>query len=196
MTNLQWYLITWGLVGVVWAMGALYNALLGPKVVERQRWAADGLNWFIRGAVLFLLITRILPEELWKPFTFQSPWLWTAGVIILVLSTLFILWARWVLGRLWASTAMVKQDHQLRTAGPYGITRHPIYTGFLGMAFGSMLMNGFGVVLPLFLVMLMFFEFKIRAEEALLTKTFGEQYSEYKRRVPQLIPGLIPSRAK
>lgn len=194
MTNNQWYLITWGLVGAVWLVGALYNALFGPKVVEQRR-MAQGLERLV-GLALFILATRVLPGSFWTSITFQSPSLRTAGVIILVLSTGFVLWARWVLGTLWASTAMVKQEHQLRTSGPYRITRHPIYTGLLGMTLGSMLMNGFGILLPAILLILVFFEYKIHSEEALLTQTFGEQYVEYKRRVPQLVPGLILDRGK
>ncbi|MCL5952791.1 MAG: isoprenylcysteine carboxylmethyltransferase family protein [Chloroflexi bacterium] len=194
MTNSQWYLITWGLVGAVWGAGAVYNALYGPKVVERRR-AAQGLDRLV-WLGLFLLATRVLPPNFWTPITIPSPWLRTAGIVILVLSTLFILWARWVLGTLWSGAAMVKQDHQLRTSGPYRITRNPIYTGFLGMAVGTMLMNGFGIMLLVVPALLLFFEFKIYTEEGLLTKTFGEQYLEYKRRVPQLVPGLVLPRRK
>ncbi len=187
MTNTQWYLITWGLVGAVWALGALYNTFLGPRAVER-RTTLSGLNWSI-GLALYLLAARVLPGNLRAPISFQSPWLWTAGLILLLFSTLFVLWARWVLGTLWASTAMVKQGHRLRTSGPYRVTRHPNYTGLLGMAVGTMLMNGLGISLPGVLIMLAFFEIKIHSEEALLSQTFGEQYKEYKRRVPQLVPG-------
>ncbi len=193
MTNSQWYLITWGLVGAVWLVGWLYNAYFGPKVIEQRR----GAEWLDRvgGLVLFVLVTRFVPANFWAPITFNSAWLWTAGIAVLVVSTLFVLWARWVLGTLWSGAAMVKQDHQLRTSGPYRITRHPIYTGLLGMAFGTMLMNGLGIMLLAVLVILVFFEFKIHTEEMLLTETFGEQYTEYKRRVPQLVPGLVLPRS-
>ncbi len=193
MTTSQWYLMTWGLVGLVWMVGALYNALFGPKVVE-ERWGARASVWLV-GLILFVLFDRILPRNWWTAITFQSDWFWEAGVLILVLSTAFVLWARWVLGQLWSGTAAVKQDHRLRTEGPYKITRHPIYTGLLGMTFGTMLMNGFGFMLPAILVMLVFFELKIHWEEGLLTRTFGEQYVEYKRRVPQLVPGLVLRRS-
>ncbi len=192
MTNEQWYLLTWGVVIVVWVAGAIYNALFGPKVVER-RWEAPGLSWLV-GIALYVLARRVLPGEWWALFTLESSWLRTVGIVILLLSTVFVLWARWVLGTLWSGTAMVKQDHKLRTQGPYRVTRHPIYTGLLGMMFGTMLMNGFGILLPAVLAMLVFFEWKIRSEEALMTRTFGEQYIEYKRRVPQLIPGLMQRR--
>lgn len=32
----------------------------------------------------------------------------------------------------WVAGALVKDDHRLRTHGPYAVTRHPIYTGLLG----------------------------------------------------------------
>lgn len=194
MTNSQWYLITWGAVGVVWIVGWIYNAFFGPKTVEQRNMN----GWLDRlvGLGLFVFATRFVPSGIWQPITFQSAELWNIGIVILVVSTLFVLWARWVLGTLWAGTAMVKQDHQLRTEGPYRITRHPIYTGFLGMAIGSMLMNGFGILLIAVPVMFAFFEYKIHNEEVLLTKTFGEQYAEYKRRVPQLMPGLILNQTK
>lgn len=186
----------WGLVITAWSVGWLYNIFYGPQVVEGQR---DILNAPLRGfvlAALVILLRRYWPGSFWNPFTFQSIWLWTIGLSFLLASTMFVLWARLVLGRLWASTAMIKQDHELRTQGPYAVTRHPIYTGLLGMLFGTMLMNGFGFFLPLLLVVLIFFEYKIRSEEALLTKTFGDQYAEYKRRVPQLVPGLYPERIR
>jgi protein-S-isoprenylcysteine O-methyltransferase Ste14 len=196
MTTAQIILLCWGLVIAVWGVGWLYNIFFGPKVVEGRR---DILNapfrWLVLAA-LAILLRRLWPGDFSFPITFQSPWLWTVGLVFLLASTLFVLWARLVLGRLWASTAMIKQDHELRTEGPYRVTRHPIYTGLLGMAFGTMLMNGFGPFLPLLFVLIVFFELKIHTEEALLIKTFGEQYIEYKRRVPQLVPGLTPNRAK
>jgi protein-S-isoprenylcysteine O-methyltransferase Ste14 len=32
----------------------------------------------------------------------------------------------------------------LRTEGPYAVTRHPIYTGILGMLVGTALLSGLG----------------------------------------------------
>ncbi|WP_256339288.1 hypothetical protein [Streptomyces sp. 2224.1] len=34
---------------------------------------------------------------------------------------------------MWASVPLVQERHELRTDGPYGLVRHPIYTGFLGL---------------------------------------------------------------
>jgi protein-S-isoprenylcysteine O-methyltransferase Ste14 len=82
------------------------------------------------------------------------------------------------------------QGHKLRVSGPYAITRHPIYTGFLGMLLGSLLLAGGGPWLAPFVIYPLLLEFKIRIEERLMLAEFPDDYPRYRRRVPQLIPGL------
>lgn len=66
------------------------------------------------------------------------------GLAFLMVTTASTIWARLVLGIMWSGAPAVKQQHQLRTGGPYRIGRHPIYTGILGMLLGSMLVAGGG----------------------------------------------------
>jgi protein-S-isoprenylcysteine O-methyltransferase Ste14 len=40
------------------------------------------------------------------------------------------------------------------------------------------------------LLVVVFFELRIRSEEKLMSEAFPGAYDEYRRRVPQLIPGL------
>lgn len=121
--------------------------------------------------------------------TFTAPWLQIAGGALLISATAFTLWARWELGTMWAAVAEIKEGHQLRTEGPYRITRHPIYTGLIGMLLGSLLIGGFGVWVLYFTVGLIAVIVKAMSEERLLKETFGEQYTHYQQRVPGLIPG-------
>jgi protein-S-isoprenylcysteine O-methyltransferase Ste14 len=74
--------------------------------------------------------------------------------------------------------------------GPYAVTRHPIYTGILGMLLGTAVALGFGAWLYVFVLVLVFFELRIRSEERLLNEVFPDAYAEYRRRVPGLIPRL------
>ena len=113
---------------------------------------------------------------------------------MLVASTVFTLWARFSLGTMWSIAPKVKDDHRLRTDGPYAVTRHPIYTGLLGMMLGATLLSGIGQWIVLFPVGLIVFEVKIRMEEHLMVATFSDEYPRYRRQVPQLVPGLYALR--
>ena len=76
------------------------------------------------------------------------------------------------------------------------MTRHPIYTGLLGMLLGATLLSGIGQWIVLFPVGLILFEVKIRMEEHLMLATFPDEYPRYRRQVPQLVPGLYVLRQR
>ena len=136
----------------------------------------------------------VVPASVWRAVTVHSAALEVSGLAIMIASTAFALWARVTLGTMWSLAPLVKDGHQLRTDGPYGITRHPIYTGLLGMFLGTILVIGLGrslVVLPAGVVVL---AIKARMEEALMLESFPRAYPPYRLRVPQLVPGLRASR--
>ena len=111
--------------------------------------------------------------------------------VLLVASTAFTIWARLGLGRMWsASPNMLQEDHELRTEGPYAITRHPIYTGLLGMLLGTVLLNGLGVSLGFLVVGAVVLTTRIPIEERLMSTAFPHEYASYREHVPLLIPGL------
>ncbi|MGA7521461.1 MAG: isoprenylcysteine carboxylmethyltransferase family protein [Acidobacteriaceae bacterium] len=84
------------------------------------------------------------------------------------------------------------QAGQVMAAGPYRWVRNPLYLGSwilsLGIAF---LMPPSGAVVFLGLESLFYFRL-ILGEEAFLTAQQGETYTEYRRRVPRLVPSLRP----
>ena len=82
-----------------------------------------------------------------------------------------------------------KPEQFLMTTGFYGISRHPSYFGFWIWGFGTQLMCGnliCSIGFPIGLYM--FFQDRILEEEGLLIEFFGEDYLEYKKKVPILIP--------
>lgn len=181
--------LCWAALVVVWLVGAVYNARNAPAARERQRL---GPAWLI-GIAAYLLLRSTIPKWVWAPLTVHSPWLVWVGVAVLVGATAFTLWARTALGTMWTSSAVVKEAHLLRTDGPYRITRHPIYTGLLGMLAATALATGLGRWIAVTLFALALLLVKIRAEEQLLESAFGDEYRDYRRRVPMLVP--IPRRA-
>ncbi len=189
---IRWLVLVgcWGAFGVVWIGGAIYNAVKAPAIVRRSDSSLQA--WLLGGALVLavLVIYSLVPAGVWKVLTVNAAWFVILGAVVLVAATVFTLWARFVLGTMWTANAAAKTGHVLHTDGPYAITRHPIYTGLLGMFLGTVLLSGLGASLAYLVVGIAVIELKLRAEEQLLTATLGEQYLRYKQRVPQLIPGL------
>jgi protein-S-isoprenylcysteine O-methyltransferase Ste14 len=126
----------------------------------------------------------------------RTLWVRLIGLAILAGSTVFTLWARLSIGTMWTAVPRLQGDHQLRTHGPYGVTRHPIYTGGLGMLLGVTLLAGIGQWVVLFPACLIVLEVKIRTEEHLLVAAFPGEYPRYRQQVPQLVPGLYALRRR
>jgi protein-S-isoprenylcysteine O-methyltransferase Ste14 len=180
--------ICWGLFVGIWAVGAVYNARFAPRTVRRDSLALQPwLAWLVAAAGV-LLIQAFVPRSVWALFSFRNAALADLGVVVLAGSTLFALWARWTLGKMWSSVPALRDKHELHTDGPYRITRHPIYTGILGMLLGSILIVGYGGLFLALLIMGGVFLMRIPREEQLMLQTFGEHYVRYQRRVPRLVP--------
>jgi protein-S-isoprenylcysteine O-methyltransferase Ste14 len=175
--------ICWGILVAVWVAGALYNAGHSPTALTRGRF------WFVSVAVAWLVL-RLLPRRDTRFLLVHGTGLRLAGIAALLAATAFTVWARLTLGRMWSAAPLVRQEHELRTNGPYAVTRHPIYTGLLAMLAGTALLSGLGPWAVLFVVAVVGLEFKLREEERLMAGEFGTAYEEYRRRVPQLVPGL------
>jgi protein-S-isoprenylcysteine O-methyltransferase Ste14 len=176
----------WGTIVLAWIAGAIYNGIH----VRRTPIRGDVGSVGIIGALIATGIVLIFARRLAPMPSVGDAWVRVLGLVVLVASTAFALWARLSLGTSWSIAPRVGGDRQLRTSGPYAVTRHPIYTGFLGMLLGTTLLAGFGEWIVLVPVGLVVFEVKIVTEERLLLTIFPEAYSEYRRRVPQLVPGL------
>jgi protein-S-isoprenylcysteine O-methyltransferase Ste14 len=180
-----WTTICWGMTALVWISGALYTASRGPRTLIRPTLTTLSTALVAAG---YVLAVRSATSD-WSSGV-GNPWLLVLGAAILVCATAFTLWARLALGNMWSASPIVKVDHQLRTGGPYGVTRHPIYTGLLGMLLGTAFLIGLGFFLVALPVALFLVEIRIHMEEGLMLATFPDAYPQYRRQVPQLVPGL------
>ena len=97
------------------------------------------------------------------------------------------------LGKQWSLQARVLEDHKLVTTGVYAWARHPIYTAMLGMLIATGLV--LSSWLPLAVGFVVFFAgtmIRIRLEERLLADAFGDEFADWKEKVPALIPRPRP----
>ena len=101
----------------------------------------------------------------------------------------FAWWARLHLGQLWSAFVTQQADHRIVDTGPYGIVRHPIYTGIIAAAIALALVKGTVIASAGALLAAFGFWVKARLEEGFLREQLGaEAYDGYRRRVPMLVP--------
>ena len=129
--------IIWILWVISWVLASVWSGQTKKHVMT---W--DSLKYrlpIFAGAILFLPLTgKVLGEKpLWQ---FGSVGIYALACLVLA-GISFTWWARIHLGRFWSNAITHKEGHQVIDTGPYGLVRHPIYTGLI---FG-MLVTGVAV---------------------------------------------------
>ncbi|KAF4620821.1 hypothetical protein D9613_000510 [Agrocybe pediades] len=134
------------------------------------------------------------------------------GVILICFGS-YIRWSCFrALGRMFTFEMSIRKDHQLIRDGFYSMVRHPAYTGVLLTQAGIMcwhatpgswvmqsgiLETTFGKLLGLVYVALVStitigLLFRMSREDAILKKTFKEEWDVWAKEVPyKLVPGLL-----
>lgn len=140
---------------------------------------------------VFLLVPNWFGSFLDGSFLPQGGLCFYIGFALLLAGMAFTAWARTALGRNWSGRVTIKEDHELVTTGPYGLVRHPIYTGALLAIIGSVIALGrVGGLLSIVLILAVFIR-KIYLEEQVLGRHFGARYTEYRKQTRALIPFLF-----
>jgi protein-S-isoprenylcysteine O-methyltransferase Ste14 len=181
------------IIWIVWLLSWVAASFWSGRT---QRRVGTVETWSYRAAMIaggILLVP-------WPPWVLAQKPLWDVGnggayalAAVMVAGLSFTWWARIHLGRLWSSAITRKEDHRIVDSGPYGVVRHPIYTGIIVGLLATAAAEAtvaalIGTALIIFGLWL-----KARSEERFLMVELGpDAYGPYCRRVPMLIPFLPP----
>ena len=106
------------------------------------------------------------------------------GVGLIIPGFLIVIWPAASFGKAGTPIKPFEESTYLVTNGMYRVTRNPMYLGMVVILLGVAVL--FGTASPFLLVPVFGWIIKtkfVKFEEALLDKTFGDEYIEYKRRV-------------
>ena len=70
--------------------------------------------------------------------------------------------------------------------------RHPMYFGSILTYLGVVILSFSLIGLMIFVIILIFYYYLCRYEEQLLIEKLGDEYREYMKKVPMLLPGILP----
>lgn len=120
------------------------------------------------------------------------------NIVLQILAIFIVVASVWLartaigeLGKQWSFEARLIEGHKLVTSGVYQIVRHPIYTAMFGMLVATGLVFSHWIALAIAVVVFLIgTRIRTSLEEKLLREQFPEEYQNYSRSVPGLIPFL------
>jgi protein-S-isoprenylcysteine O-methyltransferase Ste14 len=163
-----------------------------------SRWGTGG-----RGERLYSLVIAVgLVMFVLSPVTSVAGRIWVnppvldwAMLLVMAAGIAWCWWARLHLGRFWSANVTRKEGHRVVDTGPYGLVRHPIYTGFIVIYLAMALICATVLALVAVPVMTLGLWLKARVEEKFLIEELGTStYGLYQTRTPMLLP-RVPRRA-
>lgn len=184
--------VPFAILWLAWLAYWFFAALHVKRMQRRERSSSLLLNRGLLAIGALLLAFERQPllwlSERFLPLSTAFYWI---GLVMLATGLALAVWARRHLGRNWSGIVTVKQDHELIRSGPYGLARHPIYTGLLLAILGTAVAIGEWRGLIAFALITAAFVLKFKTEERFVSETFGEQYARYRAEVRSLIPFVI-----
>ena len=190
------WLVTWptGLLSLIWLawvtswiIASFWSGRTKSHVHTLDSWAYR--LPILAGAILLTPpVERFLGAE--QLYRLGNAGTYVAAVVV-VLGLSFTWWARIHLGRFWSNAITHKEDHRIIDTGPYGMVRHPIYTGqIIGLLATGLAVGNWAAMLGVVLISLGECQ-KARMEERFLSAELGaDVYGPYCRRVPMIVPFL------
>lgn len=170
---------------VLWAAFWLYWFIAAFSMKRgRVPWSRElGIRVVIVGAVFLLIRIGVFRH----PGRNTEAWRSGLGLTLLSLGLGFAIWARVHIGRNWGTPMTQKDQPELVRSGPYGLVRHPIYSGILLAVVGTavaiawiwLIAGGFAAI---------YFIYSATVEERNMTRQFPGAYQAYKRSTKMLIP--------
>jgi len=171
-----WYRFLYNTISIITVLAAIY---LISKVPDRGIWTAPpGLRWVMHGIQFAGLAFGALAFEHMDTgefMGFRQVW-------------------RYLTRKETVGNIEGLSSKELVRTGVYGIVRHPMYlAGLVLFTFSPIItVNGLAVTIMADL----YFLFGAFIEERRFLAVFGDEYREYMKQVPRLIPRVLPRRGK
>jgi protein-S-isoprenylcysteine O-methyltransferase Ste14 len=153
-------------------------------------WHGARGGWLVVAQVILIALVFLGPRALfglptWShSFTVVCP---IVGALLMVAGSTLLLAGLVRLGRGLTPLPYPKDEAQLIETGPFGLVRHPMYSGGLVLALGWALCMRSWLTLAYVVVLFVFLDLKSRREEKWLAGKYPA-YAHYQRRVRKLIP--------
>ena len=139
-----------------------------------------------------LLLFIFLAAWIVDSFVFHYSTIICVPLFVKIPLSVVILFSAGYLARAGLNTVFgeIREDPSVVRKGVFGIVRHPIYLGAILFYLGLLVLTFSIIALVIWILIIAFHYFIAKHEERLLLEKFGNEYEEYKKEVPMLVPRI------
>jgi protein-S-isoprenylcysteine O-methyltransferase Ste14 len=158
-----------------------------PRSAQTEKLSLAWLQIAYFGSILFSLFDGL--KFHWTAASSSFSYLSYLGIPLVLIGIIARCAARWSLAENFSGRVQTFSAHRLITTGIYRWVQHPAYFAYFCLILGFPICLGsigglaLAVVCGVPAVL-----YRIHVEEAALETWFGEEYREYQRRTPRLLP--------
>ena len=151
-----------------------------------------GLVFLIGIPIILVTVSLLIDERLHLSYLIPNPLNFVVAIIFIPPGFLFVIWSGFTQLMVGKGTPVPAIPAQrLVTTGPYRFCRNPMLLGtviyYLGISFWINSISAVMITVLFLMCSVMYIKF---VEEKKLELSFGEEYKEYKKKTPFLIPHL------
>jgi protein-S-isoprenylcysteine O-methyltransferase Ste14 len=182
--------------------------VIGKYVDDHVKLTKRPFNRALRAAlivafpVLFVGLFVVAPG-LWASRHFEVPIGLGAdaalvlGTVLCVLGGALYLWTVVLFAKAWGTQVPVAPTQRLVTTGPYAVTRNPMVTSAIIMILGvGVVANSWSFIIAGLVMPLHYLLYIKLIEERELQARFGDEYVEYRKSTPFIVPRAFRARTR
>lgn len=142
----------------------------------------------LRTIVIFVISLQSVYYRLDVPLNALDYIMFVSGTLGLIISY----WAYYTLGNFYTFTLGIRKDHKIVSEGPYKYVVHPGYLGQFLIMIASLIFYRVNILFTCLQCLYVIYAFntRMKAEEEMLTKHFGEAYKTFISKRWRMVPGF------
>jgi protein-S-isoprenylcysteine O-methyltransferase Ste14 len=140
-------------------------------------------------SLIGMLVYSIAPRLMAWSALALPPWLRWAGFGSGMAALLLFFWVLQSLGKNFSTSLTIRENQTLVTAGPYRWVRHPMYTSFVLLWIGFLLLSAnWFIGLTGMVAFILAIVVRTPREEQMMIERFGDEYIAYTNRTGRYLP--------
>ena len=160
------------------------------EAMKKEGWTGAALVVLTPIEIVFVLLYVASPTWMsWAYLDLPEVLRWI-GLVVTTASIPLVIWVHRALGKHYSYALETKGDQSIIKVGPYSRVRHPLYSAHTLFNLGMVLLTANIPLIALAIVGVPVVYARVKSEEAMLIRQFGEEYTSYMRDTGRLFPRI------